>query len=444
MVPQSLQSLFCQHTDDQFTQVIDTLTALEFDALLISAGEILHPFRDDVDYPFMVNPYFRAWLPLLDRPGSYVWISSKLAKPVLFYYQPQDIWHQINSLEDEAVLAAFEVKVIGSQREMVNQLSRDLDIAFIGVTDDCPDLPTDINPPALLSAMDFYRAQKSPYEVACIRMANEKAIHGHRAAENTFRRGGSEYDIHMAYLMATSQLDEDLPYGNIIALNEHSAVLHYTQKQRQPPGQSRSFLIDAGATVGGYASDISRTYATRGSEFDKMIDAVDEMQRRIIDQIEAGNSYLDLHLATHQLLASLLKQFDLVSGSEQQLIDNKITQLFFPHGLGHLLGLQVHERGGWMHAVDGSEVSPPEDHPYLRLTRPLATGQVFTIEPGLYFIEALLNPIREQEKGKLIHWGAVDKFKAYGGIRIEDNIYLGDDGPENLTRKAWAEADAER
>ncbi|MGH1372195.1 MAG: Xaa-Pro dipeptidase [Cellvibrionaceae bacterium] len=437
MVPQSLQSLFCQHTADQFMQVTDTLAALEFDALLISAGEVLHPFRDDVDYPFMVNPYFRAWLPLLDRPGCYVWISSKLAKPVLFYHQPKDIWHQINPLQDEAVLAAFDVKVIASQREMQRQLSRDLDIAFIGVTDDCPDLPTDINPPALLSAIDFHRAQKSAYEVACIRLANEKAIHGHVAAETAFRSGGSEYDIHMAYLMATSQLDEDLPYGNIIALNEHSAVLHYTQKLRQAPGQSRSFLIDAGATIGGYASDISRTYATPGSEFDQMIDAVDEMQLRVIEQIKVGDSYLDLHLKTHQLLASLLKQFDLVTGSEQQLIDNKITQLFFPHGLGHLLGLQVHERGGWMHTVDGSEVAPPEDHPYLRLTRPLATGQVFTIEPGLYFIDALLNPVREQEKGKLIHWGAVDKFKAYGGIRIEDNIYLGAEGCENLTRTAW-------
>ncbi len=438
MVPQSLQSLFCQHTADQFAQVLDVLSALEFDALLISAGEVLHPFRDDVDYPFMVNPYFRAWLPLLDRPGSYVWISCKLAKPVLFYHQPRDIWHQINPLKDEAVLAAFDVKVIDSQRDMVRQLSRDLDIAFVGVTDDCPDLPTDINPAALLSAIDFSRAQKSPYEVESIRLANEKAIHGHRAAEQAFRRGGSEYDIHMAYLMATEQLDEDLPYGNIIALNEHSAVLHYTQKLRQPPGQSRSFLIDAGATVGGYASDISRTYATEGSEFNRMIEAVDDLQRRIIDQIAVGNSYLDLHLMTHQLLASLLKQFDLVTGSEQQLIDNKITQVFFPHGLGHLLGLQVHERGGWMHAADGTEVSPPADHPYLRLTRPLSAGQVFTIEPGLYFIDALLNPLREQEKGKLIHWGAVDKFKAYGGIRIEDNIYLGDNGPENLTRQAWS------
>ena len=90
-----------------------------------------------------------------------------------------------------------------------------------------------------------------------------------------------------------------------------------------------------------------------------------------------------------------------------------------------------------MHTVDGTEVPPPEDHPYLRLTRPLATGQIFTIEPGLYFIDALLNPVRDTERGKLIHWGAVDKLKAYGGIRIEDNIHLAADGCENLTRMAW-------
>ncbi len=441
MVPQHLQSQYLRHIADQFSQTVDTLQALEFDALLISAGEILHPFRDDVDYPFKVNPYFRSWLPLLDRPGCYLWISAKSAKPTLFYYQPQDIWHQINPLTDNAVLQAFDVVVISSQREMLRQLPRDQDVAFVGVTDDCPDLSTDINPPALLSAIDFYRAQKSEYEVACIQLANVKAIKGHKAAETCFRDGGSEYDIHMAYLLATSQLEDDLPYGNIIALNEHSAVLHYTQKLRQAPGQSRSFLIDAGATVGGYASDISRTYATPGSDFDHMIDAVDSMQRRVVEHIRAGDSYLDLHLYTHRQLAFLLKQFDLVTGSEDQLLENKITQMFFPHGLGHLLGLQVHERGGWMHTVDGSEFAPPADHPYLRLTRPLATGQVFTIEPGLYFIEALLNPARDQDRGKLIHWGAVDKFKAYGGIRIEDNIFLSNVGPQNLTRQAWQSND---
>jgi len=436
VVPDQLEPLFSQHIAYQFTQVTEILAALGFDGVLISAGEVLQPFRDDVDYPFIVNPYFRAWVPLLDRPGSYIWVSTSADKPVLFYNQPEDIWHQVNPMQDDAVQSAFDVQVITSTRAMLKQLPRQLDLAFIGVVDDCPDLAVDINPPALLSAIDFYRAQKSDYEVACIRLANEKAVPGHRAAEACFRAGGTEYDIHMAYLMATAQLEQDLPYGNIIALNEHGAVLHYTQKQRQKLRQPRSFLIDAGATVAGYASDISRTYAASGSVFENMIEAMHEMQLDIIDHIKVGKSYLDLHCYAHQRLASLLKRFELVTGTEEQLLENRITQLFFPHGLGHLMGLQVHERGGWMHAVDGSEVAPPADHPYLRLTRPLSTGQVFTIEPGLYFIEALLNPIRDSEKGKLIHWGAVDKFKAYGGIRIEDNIYLGPEGCENLTRNA--------
>lgn len=450
MVPSSIASLYATHVADQFRQTCELLEAQSFDGLLIAAGSQLHPFRDDVDYPFKVNPYFKAWLPLLDRPGCYVWVSPEQPKPVLLFSQPQDIWHQINALEDEAVQRALQVKVISRPAEVTDFLrkTRAQTIAFVGETRDCPDVPVNQNPLPIMAALDFQRAYKSEYEVACMRLASEKAVAGHQAAQVCFREGGSEYAIHMAYLLAAGHLEEELPYGNIIALNDHGAVLHYTQKLRRPPPVSKSFLIDAGASVAGYAADISRTYAaayadthadthaTQESVFAELIAAMDQLQQSIVARIQPGESYLDLHRWTHHQLADVLKQFELIKCSSEQAVKQRITQAFFPHGLGHLLGLQVHDRGGWLQSPDGTESPPPPEHPYLRLTRPIEVGQVFTIEPGLYFIPSLLEPLRSSEDGKLVNWKIVDSLMPYGGIRIEDNIHVAANRVHNLTREA--------
>ena len=105
-----------------------------------------------------------------------------------------------------------------------------------------------------------------------------------------------------------------------------------------------------------------------------------------------------------------------------------------PHGIGHLLGIQVHDVGGRMKNAQGEIQPPPEDYPALRTTRMIESGQVFTVEPGLYFIPVLLNPERNTARGKLIDWEVVDAMMPLGGIRIEDNVRVTDTGVENLTR----------
>ena len=92
-----------------------------------------------------------------------------------------------------------------------------------------------------------------------MREAQKMAVNGHRAAEEAFRSGMSEFDINIAYLTATGHRDTDVPYSNIVALNEHAAVLHYTKLDHQAPEEMRSFLLDAGAEYNGYAADLTRT-----------------------------------------------------------------------------------------------------------------------------------------------------------------------------------------
>jgi Xaa-Pro dipeptidase len=106
--------------------------------------------------------------------------------------------------------------------------------------------------------------------------------------------------------------------------------------------------------------------------------------------------------------------------------------------LGHLLGLQVHDVGGFKSRADGEPIPRPVGHPALRLTRALETGMVVTVEPGLYFIDSLLDRLRAGTQARHVNWALVDALRPYGGIRIEDNVAVGEASGENLTRTAFA------
>src|SRR5690606_15964092 len=137
------------------------------------------------------------------------------------------------------------------------------------------------NPSGVVDYLEYHRAYKTPYEIAMMREATVRGVRGHRAAARALRAAASEFGIHLAYCQAAGQDANDLPYGNIVALNEHGAVLHYMDRDRVPPSLVRSFLIDAGASHGGYACDITRTYsANSGDEFQALVDAVDAAQLR--------------------------------------------------------------------------------------------------------------------------------------------------------------------
>jgi Xaa-Pro dipeptidase len=280
---------------------------------------------------------------------------------------------------------------------------------------------------------------KTGYELACMRAASRRAVKGHRAAEEAFRAGRSEYEIHLAYCRAVEHTENELPYGNIIALNEHGAIMHYQQQAREAPPEIRSFLIDAGARVCGYASDITRTYSFCDDEFQDFIDRLDALQRELVGEVKAGVDFRELHLVTHRKVAELLIAVGLASGSVETLIENDVTAAFFPTGLGHLLGIQVHDVGGFMGDESGNAIDRPSGHPFLRLTRKLEVNQVLTIEPGVYVIDMLLQNLDGTAGAALVNRDKVDWLRPFGGARVEDNVRVLAHGCENFTRAAFSD-----
>src|SRR5205809_4206767 len=295
----------------------------------------------------------------------------------------------------------------------------------------------DVNPQPLMDRLHWERSWKTDYEIECIREANVRGARGHVAAERAFRAGATEYEIHLDYLRASDQTEEELPYGNIIALNENASVLHYMQHGRAKR-EMHSFLIDAGASINGYASDITRTYSRNGDEFGALIAAMDVMQQELCAAVKPGASYPDIHAQAHRKIAAILAQLGFVKLDADAIVEKGISSAFFPHGVGHYLGLQVHDVAGFMADPSGKTIAKPEGHPYLRLTRKVEPRMVFTIEPGLYFIDPLLTELKKSDNTKYVDWPKVDAFRKYGGIRIEDDLVVTDGGHENLTRQAFA------
>ncbi|MFL6592379.1 MAG: Xaa-Pro dipeptidase [Luteimonas sp.] len=432
-------SLYASHVAVMQRRADEALARGGFDHLVVPSGTLHYQVFDDRDYPYAANPQFKAWLPLTRNPGC--WLAySPGRKPRLVYLQPFDYWHVVPQAPAGEWVEHFDVVVVHTPDEALQHLPRDVArCAILGEPQSALGEFVPNNPSAVIAYLEYERAFKTPYEVRMMREATRIGVRAHRAAEAAFRAGASEFDIHMAYCTAARQDAAELPYGNIVALNEHGAVLHYMQFDRTPPSQRRSFLIDAGASHAGYACDITRTYSAGRDEFQALIDAVDAAQRAMCAQVRAGFDYRQLHLDAHLALATILRDFGILRASPESAVASGVSSAFFPHGVGHGIGLQVHEVAGFAETDRGGTIAKPDGHPYLRLTRVLQPGMVVTIEPGLYFVDMLLEQLRRGAHADGIDWSRVDAFRPFGGIRIEDDVVCTDDEPVNLTREGFAE-----
>jgi Xaa-Pro dipeptidase len=437
MAKKSLGELYGEHLNEVRSRADRALAAGGYDGLITCSGGQLYYYLDDSTYPFRPNPRYRAWLPdatpdcfVVYRPGG---------RPKLVFNQPDDYWYLPPASPEGYWVAHFDLVVVRSPAELRKAVGQGR-WAILGEPGPATEGLGDHDPPAVTRPLDYARAAKTPYEIECMALATVAGVRAHRAAEKAFRAGASEYAIHLAYCRAAGAREEELPYNNIIAFDRHAAVLHYQVLDRERAAGVKSFLIDAGAQHAGYACDITRTYAADPGEFLDLIRSVDAAQQKLVDRVRPGVDYRDIHLEAHRSIAGILATHGIVSGSPEAAVESRLTSVFFPHGIGHLLGLMVHDASGFAASPGGGTREKPEGHPYLRLTRVLEPGFVVTIEPGIYFIDSLLAQARADGRGRAIDWKRVEALRPWGGIRIEDNVVAQAGAPRNLTREAFAAA----
>lgn len=433
-LPKPLAEPYRRHLSEVCRRVEAAIEREGAEGAAFFAGDLRYVHRDDRPYTFAPAANFTILAPLHRHPGCIALIRPG-EKPLLVYPQSDDFWHVPPADLSGDWVDQWEVRTVRDAADARRALPSDLS-RIVAVGEDPPagwGFGAE-NPENLLTYLDFHRGIKTDYEIACLERASILAARGHEAAGEAFFAGGSEFDIHQLYLQACGQTDLELPYQNIVARGDHAAVLHYQFLDREPRGAD-SLLVDAGASFLGYAADISRTWSS-DAQFTALIDEMDDLQQALVAEAAPGKSFVDLNESCHEKLAELLVRADIARMTPEAALETGITRTFLPHGLGHLLGLQVHDVGGHLSDDGGNIAAPPEAHPWLRLTRNLVPGMTTTIEPGLYFIDSLLVQKRE-EVGEGLNWTLIEELKPFGGIRVEDNIVVAEHGARNLTRPAF-------
>jgi Xaa-Pro dipeptidase len=382
-----LRKLYAEHLTELERAYAPILENCGFDGVLLHAGSIAKRTKyDDQDWPLRVTPHFQHWCPLAAPESAIYFEPGK--KPVLYWYRPTSFWENPAPPETDHFLPCFSVVEVAALGQVRDALPERKKIAFIGENKAAAtawDLdPRCVDPDELVRALDALRVTKTAYEVLCLEEANRRAARGHRALVDAFWSGEhAELDLHLLYLRVTGQDDPETPYKNIVALGANAATLHHVSYGKIVPERAagaQSLLVDAGAAYQGYCSDITRTWVkgsgSTASAFGGLVEAVEQMQQRLCAAVRLGLPYEELHDEAHRQVGEILSAAGIVKCGGEEAVASGATRAFFPHGLGHSLGLQCHDVGCAL-------VKPKAENPYLRNTAPVAAGPVFTIEPGV-------------------------------------------------------------
>jgi Xaa-Pro dipeptidase len=419
-----LDPLYLDHVADLDRRYQGVLAELGWDAVVIESGAPARKSRfDDQSWPLRPCPHFQHWLSLAQADCALVVRPGQ--KTTLLLTSVASFWERAAPPESTAFEQAFTVVRLRDAGDASHHHGSGK-VAFVGEARE--------GPADLVKALDALRTTKTPYEVACLAEANRRARAGHEALREAFRAGAaSELDLHLLYLKATAQDDWETPYKNIVALGANAATLHHVAYGRTAPSRAaESLLVDAGASCRGYGADITRTW-TKGtgaaaSAFAGLVAGMEAMQKRLCAAVKIGMPFEQLHDESHRQVGVVLREAGIVRGSVDEAVARGVTRAFYPHGLGHSLGLQTHDVGCALKA-------PRENNAFLRNTSDIALHQTLTIEPGIYFIEPLLAELRSRPEATLVDWTAVETLSPLGGVRIEDDLVVEQRGTRNLTRE---------
>eukprot|EP00831_Metopus_contortus_P074334 TRINITY_DN678_c0_g1_i1.p1 TRINITY_DN678_c0_g1~~TRINITY_DN678_c0_g1_i1.p1 ORF type:complete len:374 (+),score=63.92 TRINITY_DN678_c0_g1_i1:77-1198(+) len=281
------------------------------------------------------------------------------------------------------------------------------------------------------------RVIKNDEEVKVMRASAIAAVETHLEIMKAIKPGMREsFLMGIARAVGIQRYNSKLrPYGDILASGKGAATLHYVCNDKIIPDNDL-ILCDVGQIIWGYCSDITTTFPTNGKfpEMHKTIyNIVLKILRTVESRMKPGVNYRDMHLLAERILLTELKAIGILNGDVKEMQENRVSYLFMPHGLGHLLGLDTHDVGGYLKHTPAKIMKPGLKN--VRLARNLEKNMIFTVEPGCYFIDFLL----KEGAAKLgipthfINFDKIEPFMKMGGVRIEDDVVMTDSGIDIMT-----------
>jgi Xaa-Pro dipeptidase len=284
------------------------------------------------------------------------------------------------------------------------------------------------------------RVRKSEGERRVLAWVNEVSSAAHVEVMRACHPGLAEYELEALFLREVYAKGgcRFTAYTSICGCGPNSAILHYGH-QGAPNDRVLEkgdlFLDDSGAEYHGYSADITCTYPVDGRFTDDqkgVYEAVLAANRAVQAAMRPGVPWPEMHRLAERVIAERLRDLGLLRGSTDELMARHVPALFMPHGLGHFMGLDVHDPGGYPEGA--ARIDEPGIR-HLRTVRTLEAGMVITVEPGVYFIDPLLEPaLADPALSRLLVPEVLARFRAFGGVRIEDDVVVTETGAENLTQ----------
>ena len=416
-------------------RVADALK-LSNEILVVGAGEpVPLPENTDQVYPFRAHTeYF--YLTGIDSPGGVIAFDPKDASAkrwVSFVPDPTEaerMWEGRTELNGTS-LARLEPWLTSRRgRPVVN-----LGSTLRGVRSE---------EAAIAQAREQFthaRRPKDETELSFLRRAAVATASGYAAVREYLRPGVTERALQIELEAGFCRGGADGPgYGTTIGSAANAAVLHFPPSNRKVR-RGDFVLIDAGAAVNRYVIDVTRTFVAgrRSTQFQHdLFQLVLSVEETAIPRCVAGAEWKEIHLKAAIELTAGLVEMKLMRGNAESLVERGAHTLFFPHGLGHLVGLGVRDASG---RFPGRPKDESDALKNLRMDLPLAPGYVTTVEPGLYFISAILNdPKRRKRYRSCVNWKNAERHLDCGGVRIEDTVLVTRGQPKVLTSaipKTW-------
>lgn len=277
-------------------------------------------------------------------------------------------------------------------------------------------LPWDLD--TLHEAIDECRVTKDAYEIASIRHANDVTTAAHVAVMKGLRNASNERELEAVFIERSIALGcTEQAYHGIFGSGHNAATLHY-QGNNQPLSGRWNLLVDAAAEWECYCADVTRTFPLSGAfnkESEAIYTIVKSMQDGCLAMLRDGVQWEEVHGLAHEIAIEGLLALGILKGDRKELFEARTSVAFFPHGLGHYLGMDTHDTGGHPNYDDKDKMFQ-----YLRVRGKLPEGSVITVEPGIYFCKFIIDPYLEDGRQKqFIDKEVLDRYWDVGGVRIE-------------------------
>ena len=275
----------------------------------------------------------------------------------------------------------------------------------------------------LHNTIDECRVTKDAYEVASIRRANGVSTAAHVAVLKSLKHAKKEQECEAIFIERCIALGcKEQAYHGIFGSGSNAATLHY-QANNQPLSGRWNLLVDAAAEWECYCADVTRTMPIGGTfnkESEAIYTIVKSMQDGCLAMLRAGVQWEAVHELAHEIAIEGLLALGILKGNKKEIFDARTSVAFFPHGLGHMLGMDTHDTGGHPNDEDKDKMFQ-----YLRIRGELQEGSVVTVEPGIYFCRFIIDPYLSDEKqNHFIDKVVLDRYWDVGGVRIEGEPIL--------------------